>query len=442
MKIIQDNFISLSYVPVITIPALNKITNGILGEVYKIPPLSYIYDGSNSTSVIPPTAFLTQPNYLDHILSLPTQKVQSVTVLTGGTGYTVSEHLTVSLGTGIGTAAVLNTATTIPADGSITTVTVQTPGAYSKTPTNPVSATTNRGATFNLSYSPETKLDVKYDTLSTGDFWTFGIKSLHIYTGTNTFHAPILCDFIQAKTPAIANSSTFKIPSTWFNLTTFKRFNITRGNLALNINALTTANINIKNVALSATGGIIKIDTEDILYTGRTGTIILTLTGVTRGANGTTPAAHSINAAVLVMTEQALPVPVITYRGTITLNDLIQTSVDNYAIFKEDFYPLTFASRVLTSTLYSAPINITKYNNITFFGYTESAATNISIAFSNKTDGTFYIDPALTVSSAQIDNEGLFYFRVTALNITENFVKCIISKALNCTGIKVNYSME
>lgn len=446
MKILQDNFISLLYVPVIEIPALNKITNGSLGEVYKIDPLYYVFDGLNGlnrlsiASVIAPT-LLTQPEYVDKTLFLPTQKVQSALVITGGTGYTIPQELTVVSGAvGKGTVAKLNTLTLTTTGGKITTVSITTPGAYSKTPTNPVSVTPNTnppsGATFNLTYSPETKLDVKYDTLAIGDFWTFGTASLHIYMGSDVFNAPILCDFIQGRTPPLANSSTFTFPSKWFNPETSKLYNITQGGLSANIDALTTV---IVITGPNAAGGIIKIDTEDILYSGFAAGSVLT--GVIRGANGTTPAAHLLNTTVLVMTENATP-PLNVNRGTITLNDVVQTSTGKYAIFKQDFYPVTFASSILSSTLYSLPINITKYNNITFFGYTESAATNISIAFSNKTDGTFYIDPTLTVSSAQIDNRGLFYFRLKALNITENCVQCIISKSLNCTAIKVNYSME
>ncbi|MGH7273100.1 MAG: hypothetical protein ACREIQ_01410, partial [Nitrospiria bacterium] len=70
------------------------------------------------------------------------------------------------------------------------------------------------------------------------------------------------------------------------------------------VDAVTTIPIRVGIITGYGTAGRVRIDTEDIDYTG-TSTSLVTcgstqpcLTGITRGANGTTAAAHLINASV------------------------------------------------------------------------------------------------------------------------------------------------
>lgn len=79
------------------------------------------------------------------------QDVSTAAIVSGGTGYTVADILTVTGGT-FTTAAQLRVLTI--SAGVITTVAVHTKGEYSINPTNPVSVTggTGTGATFNLTF--------------------------------------------------------------------------------------------------------------------------------------------------------------------------------------------------------------------------------------------------------------------------------------------------
>lgn len=75
--------------------------------------------------------------------------VSASAINAGGTGYVASEELTVVGGTG--TAAIL-TISTVDGSGTITGISVTTDGSYTTLPTNPVSVTggSGSGATFNL----------------------------------------------------------------------------------------------------------------------------------------------------------------------------------------------------------------------------------------------------------------------------------------------------
>jgi hypothetical protein len=74
------------------------------------------------------------------------------TVVSGGTGYTLNDVLTVVGGTSTGTAATLTV--TGVSSGAVTTVSAANFGQYTALPTNPVSVTggTGSSATFNLSW--------------------------------------------------------------------------------------------------------------------------------------------------------------------------------------------------------------------------------------------------------------------------------------------------
>lgn len=88
--------------------------------------------------------------------------VQTASIVSGGTGYSVSDVLTVSGGTG--------TAATLTVDsvnsGVITGVSVTTGGSYSDNPTNPASVTGGggSGATFNLNISGQFDYTYTYST--------------------------------------------------------------------------------------------------------------------------------------------------------------------------------------------------------------------------------------------------------------------------------------
>jgi hypothetical protein len=76
----------------------------------------------------------------------------NATVVSGGTGYTVGNVLTLVGGTSVAGAAQLTVATV--SSGVITSVTISLANAYSVAPTNPVSVTggTGSGATFTMNY--------------------------------------------------------------------------------------------------------------------------------------------------------------------------------------------------------------------------------------------------------------------------------------------------
>jgi hypothetical protein len=112
--------------------------------------------GSNYTSV--PSVAITAPTTAGGVQATATATVTlstgGATIVSGGTGYSVNDVLTVSGGTG--TAVQLTVATV--SSGVITSVTITNFGSYSIAPTNPVSVTggTGSGATFNLSYGVNT----------------------------------------------------------------------------------------------------------------------------------------------------------------------------------------------------------------------------------------------------------------------------------------------
>lgn len=89
------------------------------------------------------------------------QQALSATVGSGGTGYTVNDHLTVSGGT-FGTAAVFNVDNV--SGGVVTAVSLVTAGDYEVVPSNPASTTggTGSGCTLNVTYegvAPDEHLD-------------------------------------------------------------------------------------------------------------------------------------------------------------------------------------------------------------------------------------------------------------------------------------------
>lgn len=80
----------------------------------------------------------------------------------------------------------------------------------------------------------------------------------------------------------------------------------------------------LKNTNKFPDKGLILIGTELLRYTGRNNAEA-TLTGITRGANGTTAAAHSANVGVYFIEHE-----IWIYYGNITLDDPVATSVGNY----------------------------------------------------------------------------------------------------------------
>ncbi len=83
--------------------------------------------------------------------TVPAGLVETVTIVSGGTGYTVEDTLTVVGGTG----TTANLSVLEVSSGVITAVSVKTESSYSVEPTNPVSVTggTGSSATFNLGIS-------------------------------------------------------------------------------------------------------------------------------------------------------------------------------------------------------------------------------------------------------------------------------------------------
>lgn len=83
-----------------------------------------------------------------------TQEAVSATVSAGGTGYTVSDQLTIVGGVAVGVAAVFNVDTV--SGGVVTAVSLVTAGDYEETPLNPAATTggTGTGATLSVNYQP------------------------------------------------------------------------------------------------------------------------------------------------------------------------------------------------------------------------------------------------------------------------------------------------
>lgn len=126
----------------------------------------------------------------------------NATIVTGGTGYTVSDTLTVSGGTG--TAATL-TVTSV-SSGVITGVDVATHGEYTVAPTNAVSVTggTGSGATFNLTIEGDVG-ETQY--LLKG----IGSGSDEIFVGVRTYTD----SGASAKNWELAGMTGFTLTGTW-----------------------------------------------------------------------------------------------------------------------------------------------------------------------------------------------------------------------------------
>jgi len=116
------------------------------------------------------------------------QEATAAEIVSGGSGYTAADTLTVTGGTG--TSATI-TVDTVDGSGVITGITVATGGSYSDIPTNPVSVTggTGTGATFNLTFASITGL---FDATLQGGVDDNTLTS-HV-TGWNLFDNPSTTD--------------------------------------------------------------------------------------------------------------------------------------------------------------------------------------------------------------------------------------------------------
>lgn len=93
-----------------------------------------------------------------------TQQAASATVSAGGTGYSVGNNLTVSLGDGVqghGAVAAVFQVATVGGGGAVTSVTLVTAGNYEETPTNPAATTggAGTGATLTVTWINATTQD-------------------------------------------------------------------------------------------------------------------------------------------------------------------------------------------------------------------------------------------------------------------------------------------
>lgn len=120
-----------------------NISNG--GTVTAITPTAA---GSGYTSI--PSCAISAPTTAGGVQATggPNMGLSTVTIASGGTGYTVGDVLTLSGGTG--TAATVTVATL--SGSAVATVTITTLGAYTVLPTNPVTLTggTGSGATLTV----------------------------------------------------------------------------------------------------------------------------------------------------------------------------------------------------------------------------------------------------------------------------------------------------
>jgi hypothetical protein len=103
-----------------------------------------------------PTIAISAPTTAGGVQATATidfMSTNATAIVSGGTGYTVGNVLTVVGGTPVVSATTMTVATV--SSGVITSVTIANFGSYSTLPTNPVSVTagTGSGATFNLTYS-------------------------------------------------------------------------------------------------------------------------------------------------------------------------------------------------------------------------------------------------------------------------------------------------
>lgn len=152
--------------------------------------------------------------------------------------------------------------------------------------------------------------------------WTALDTNQYVALGTTckmfVFGNGTLNDITPIRLTTAAGDVTFKAGYTTLNGA------ITAGQTTLVLTSVTN---------FPAVGGIIKIDSEVISYAGITGT---TLTGLTRGIAGTTPAAHSNSAAVssatITVTDTdhgVISGDYVTFSGAVSLGGNITASVLN-----------------------------------------------------------------------------------------------------------------
>jgi len=393
------------------------------------------------------------------------------------------------------------------ASGVITSVSINNAGEYYILPTNPVGVTGGGGGTFNLTPTTHNnKIPIKY-TASANDMWTFGTKSLHVYNVDGTF-LKVPCDYIQISTPRRFETSTNN--KLWFNTDNNKLYI-----LNINIDDKLKTSINTTSLIiiiiikppssnyLSQSGGIIKIDNEEILYGGYTvNGDEYTLTDIVRGYNNTIPTAHSGNSKVLIITHRAIKTKILAvdtsasvvgiqlndvsglstsgtvrinneeisytnitgntltasptqthvvgavvsinetyvYRGSINLNDVIKTSGNNY-IFKYDFYKVDYSEELLKTALYGPPISMGEFRFITFFGNIELEPSSTSV---NMKIGFSNTKDGTYITSSNTITSTNGIIDVKAENVTTKFVRFIIESigSGNCTRLNVNYSLN
>jgi hypothetical protein len=516
----KDNYISLDYVPVITITGtVNPLTVNFnldfrLGEVYIYAGQTYIYNGSVLQSLgFTPT--LLPASTSTYILYLPILKIKTVDIITGGSGYASNDVLTIENGSFTVAAALkVESVESVATGGVITSVSINNAGEYYILPTNPVGVTvpvtvTGGGGTFNLTPTTHNnKIPIKY-TASANDMWTFGTKSLHIYNADGTF-LKVPCDYIQISTPRRFETSTNN--KLWFNTDNNKLYI-----LNINIDDKLKTSINTTSLIiiiiikppstnyLSQSGGIIKIDNEEILYGGYTvNGDEYTLTDIVRGYNNTIPTAHSGNSKVLIITHQAIKTKILaadtsasvvgiqlndvsglSTSGTVRINNeeisytsitgntntltasptqihvvgseviIIETYVYRGSInlndviktsadnyiFKYDFYKVDYSEELLKTTLHGPPISMGGFRFITFFGNIELEPSSTSV---NMKIGFSNTKDGTYITSSNTITSTNGIIDVKAENVTTKFVRFIIESigSGNCTRLNVNYSLN
>lgn len=154
---------------------------------------------------------------------------------------------------------------------------------------------------------------VPWIALDSNQYIGVGTNAKYYIFGSGTFN-----DITPLRNTPIAGEATFAVGRTTLN----GAIDATQTTLVLT--ALTN---------FPTTGGYIKIDSEEIFYASRSGT---TLSGLTRGVNGTTAASHAnlatVSSATLVVTDAnhgAYAGDFVTYAGAASLGGNITAAILN-----------------------------------------------------------------------------------------------------------------
>jgi len=167
--------------------------------------------------------------------------------------------------------------------------------------------------------------------------------------------------------------------------------------------ASATTGITLTSVANLPTSGLLIVDTEQISYTGFSST---ELTGVVRGANGTTAATHSNGATIYQFVSGMDDIMEASYRNGSNVDaPLTKVSRSQYQAYSNktsegtptSYFVERFIDRV-TMTLYLTPGAAEDGNHINF--YYQKRIQDVGDAYTNAADVPYRFAPCMTAGLA------------------------------------------